>query len=254
MLCKERVLPFRFFNRKQYMMRYIICILLLFSSLYAKTQTTHQSTYWTRVYARIKLNDTYSWQFEADNRRFFNANQQLQFIAHTHLHRKIGKNTEGALGFTFSDTWQGNLPVPELRPFQEFYFFTKLNDKWRFSQRLRMEQRWFHNYAKNAAGSEVLTSGYNFKFRFRYMPRLEYRASEKWVLKLNDEIMYHADDFDQNRLYSGVEYKFSKDLSLELGYLKAYQKRANNKGYYDRDNLRVTMYKDFTIKKEAAKQ
>ena len=57
--------------------------------------------------------------------------------------------------------------------------------------------------------------------------------------------MYHQDDFDQNRIYGAVEYKFKKDLSLEMGSLKLHQKRANNKGYYDRDNLRVTLYKDF---------
>jgi Protein of unknown function (DUF2490) len=205
-------------------------------------QTTHQSIYWTRLYVRVKIDSLYSWQTEADNRRFFNENQQLQFIAHTHVHRKLSKNTEGSLGFTFSEVWQGNLPVSELRPFQEFYIFQPLNSRLRLSHRIRTEQRWFHNY-KN----ESLTEGYNFKFRFRYMLKLDYKVGKKWVLKANDELMYHHDDFDQNRIYGGVEYRFLKDLSLEIGYLKAYQKRANNKGYYDRDNLRVTIYKDFSL-------
>jgi hypothetical protein len=227
-------------------MRLLIYIALFINILQSKAQTIHQSTYWTRIYLRAKLSEKYSLQLEADNRRFFSENQQLQFISHVHIHRKLGKNTEGSLGFTFSDVWQGNLPVPEFRPFQEFYFFTKINEKWRFSQRLRTEQRWFHNYS-----GENLISGYNFKLRLRYMPRLEYRASNKWVFKLNDELFYHHDDFDQNRVYGGIEYKILKDLSLEMGYLKAYQKRANNKGYYDRDNLRVTVYKDFEIKKSS---
>jgi Protein of unknown function (DUF2490) len=219
---------------------YICCIPVLFFLSKTYTQTTHQSSYWTRFYIRVKLNDKWSWQTEADNRRFFGENQQLQFIAHTHVHRKLGKNTEGALGFTYSDVWQGDLPVPELRPFQEFYIFNKIKEKWRIVHRFRTEQRWFHNFS-----GENLTSGYNFKFRFRYMLRLEYKVSEKWLLKANDELMYHHDDFDQNRYYGGVEYRFLKDLSLEMGYLKVYQKRANNKGYFDRDNLRVTVYKDF---------
>jgi hypothetical protein len=208
-----------------------------------QAQVIHQSTYWTRLYIRVKLNDKWSWQNEADNRRFFGENQQLQFIAHTHIHRKLSKNTEGSLGFTYSAVWQGNLPVPELRPFQEFYVYTDLNNKWRFSQRFRTEQRWFHNYI-----GETLTSGYNFKFRFRYQPRLEYRISEKWIAKANFELFYHHDDFDQYRYYGAIEYKFLKDLSLEMGYLKVYQKRASNNGYFDRDNLRVTVYKDFVLK------
>jgi Protein of unknown function (DUF2490) len=229
------------------MKKYLYTV-LIFNVLSLKSQTVNQQTYWTRFYGRVKLSDKWSWQTEVENRRFFGENQQLQFIAHTHLHRKLSKNTEGSLGFTYSDVWQGNLPVPELRPFQEFFLFTKINDKWRFSQRFRTEQRWFHNYS-----GESLTSGYNFKFRFRYMPRLEYRFSDKWILKSNVELMYHLDDFDQWRAYGGVEYKFKKDLSLEIGYLKLLQKRANNKGYFDRDNVRITVYKDFDLSKKEVK-
>lgn len=228
----------------------LLSVVLIFNILTVKSQTIHQQTYWTRFYTRVKLNDKWSWQTEVDNRRFFGENQQLQFIAHTHVHRKFSKNTEGSVGFTYSAVWQGNLPVPELRPFQEFYIFQPLTHRLRLSHRIRTEQRWFHNYSV-----ENLTSGYNFKFRFRYMPRLEYKLGEKWNLKLNDEIMFHHDDFDQNRIYGSVEYKFKKDLSLEIGYLKIYQKRANNKGYFDRDNLRLTLYKDFDVsKKEETKQ
>jgi hypothetical protein len=230
------------------MKKYFLYTVLIFNVLNLKSQTVNQQTYWTRFYVRVKLSDKWSWQTEADNRRFFGENHQLQFIAHTHVHRKLSKNTEGSLGFTYSDVWQGNLPVPELRPFQEFYLFTKINDKWRFSQRFRTEQRWFHNYS-----GENLTSGYNFKFRFRYMPRLEYRLTDKWILKSNAELMYHHDDFDQWRAYGGVEYKIKKDLSLEIGYLKLLLKRANKQGYFDRDNLRITVYKDFDLSKKEVK-
>ena len=226
------------------MKNFTLFIVLIFNTLCLKSQTVHQKAYWTRLYVRVKLNDKWSWQTEADNRRFFGENQQLQFIVHTHIHRKFSQSTEGSIGFTFSEVWQGNLPVPELRPFQEFYIFQPLNSGLRLSHRIRTEQRWFHNY-KN----EALTEGYNFKFRFRYMMRLEYKLSEKWALKINDELMYHPDDFDQNRIYGAVEYKFRKDLSLEMGYLKVLQKRANNKGYFDRDNLRMTIYKDFNLSK-----
>ena len=226
------------------MKNFTLFIVLIFNTLSLKSQTVHQKAYWTRLYVRVKLNDKWSWQTEADNRRFFGENQQLQFIAHTHVHRKFSKNTEGSLGFTFSEVWQGNLPVPELRPFQEFYIFQPLSTRLRLSHRIRTEQRWFHNY-KN----EALAEGYNFKFRFRYRPQLDFKLSEKWALKVNDELMYHHDDFDQNRIYGAVEYKFRKDLSLEMGFMKLLQKRANNKGYFDRDNLRVTLYKDFDLSK-----
>jgi hypothetical protein len=227
---------------------FCLSIVLIFNTLILKSQTTYQQIYWTRLYVRVKLSDKWSWQTEADNRRLFGENQQVQFIAHTHIHRKLSKNTEGSLGFTYSDVWQGNLPVPELRPFQEFYLFTKINDKWRFSQRIRTEQRWFHNYS-----GEHLTDGYLFKFRFRYMSRLEYRLNEKWLFKVNTEIMYHHDYFDQGRIYGAAEYKFKKDLSLEIGYLKLIQRKLYSSGYFDRDNVRVTLYKDFDLSKKEDK-
>jgi hypothetical protein len=231
------------------MRKTFICIALFYNFLCANAQVTYQQAYWTRLIGKVKINDKWSWQIQADNRRLFgeNTQPQLQFITHANLYRKLTKNTEGALGFTFSEVWQGNLPVLELRPFQEFYFYQKLTNKWLLSHRLRTEQRWFHNYGKDAFGVETLTSGYNFKFRFRYMSRLEYKWNEKWTLKTNAELMYHQDDFDQYRYYGGVEYKILKDLSIEMGYLKVYQKRANNKGYYDRDNLRMTLSKDFVV-------
>ncbi len=221
-------------------MRFFIYITLFFNILQSKAQTIHQSTYWTRLYLRAKLSEKYSLQFEADNRRFFNADQQLQFIAHVHLHRKLGKNREGSLGFTFSDAWQGNLQVPEFRPFQEFYIFQPFNARFRLTHRIRTEQRWFRNYAY-----DHLVYGYNVKLRLRYLLRFDYKLSEKWILKANDELMYHHTGFDQNRIYGAIEYKFLKDLSLELGYLKLKQKRIGKDGYFIRDNMRVTVYKDF---------
>ncbi len=230
------------------MRQLFISLSLIVNCLYVNAQVIYQQSYWTRLYVRVKLNDKWSWQIQGDNRQFFGENKQLQFIAHTHIHRKFSKNTEGSLGLTYSEVWQGILAVPEWRPFQEFYLYQKLTDKARLTHRFRTEQRWFHNYAKDVFGTEILTSGYNFKFRFRYMLRFDYKLTDKWLLKLSDEVMYHTDDFDQNRLYGGFEYKFKKDLSFELGYMKLYQKRSGGKGFYDRDNARLTIYKDFVLK------
>ena len=83
------------------MKNFTLFIVLIFNTLSLKSQTVHQKAYWTRLYVRVKLNDKWSWQTEADNRRFFGENQQLQFIAHTHVHRKFSKNTRGLLALLF---------------------------------------------------------------------------------------------------------------------------------------------------------
>ena len=229
------------------MKNFTLFIVLIFNTLSLKSQTVHQKTYWTRLYVRVKLNDKWSWQTEAENRRFLGKNQALQFIAQTHIHRKLSNHafarnvtTEGALGFTYSAVWKNGLVVPEWRIFQELSAFQHLSQQLRLSHRLRIEERWFHNASKTE-----LTEGYYFKQRFRYRAQLDWQFSEKWVLKINDELMYNYNNFDQNQTYAGIEYKFRKDCSIELGYLKMLQKRSNNAGYLSRDNVRLTIFKDF---------
>ena len=219
------------------MKRILFLLLLALSFLTAKAQTTHQTGYWTRLFIRVKLDDKWSLQAEADNRRLTEPDRPLQFISHIHLHRKFGKTFETAVGLTFSTVWQGSLAVPEWRPFEEFYVFQPLGKGFRLSHRLRTEQRWTHNFSNGE-----LTDGFNFRWRFRYRPQLDWRISEKWALKLNDELMFHDDGFDQNRLFIGAERKLPHGFSIELGYLKLIQKRTV--GYFDRDNLRLTVYKD----------
>ena len=220
-------------------MRNIEVVALLFLALNLTAQTTHQKGYWTRLYAKVKLDSNWTWQIEADERRFIVPDKQLQFIAHTHLHRKISKNTEGSLGLSFSSVPQGLIDVKEYRLFQEFYVYQKLTSKLRLAHRLRTEQRWFENVEKGE-----IVSGFNFKFRYRYRPQLELKMNKKWSFKTNAELMVYYNAYDQFRFFIGGEYRFNPLLSMEMGYLKVNQKRSAG-GFYDRDNLRTTFYFNF---------
>jgi Protein of unknown function (DUF2490) len=213
----------------------LFCFLLILFPKALSAQTTHQQTYWTRLFLRCRASEKWSVQFEADNRRVINPDKPLQFISHLHVHRRLGERFEASLGFTFSAVWQNGRVLPEYRPFQEFYVFHRPAGAWRFSHRLRTEQRWL-----GLAGG----TGFRFRWRFRYMPRVDCQLSKKWLLRANTELFYHHDDFDQGRLYGGAQCRVSKHVSLELGYLKLIQKRASD-AYFDRDNLRFTGYFDF---------
>ena len=218
-----------------------LCDILIFSclSLNVKAQTLHQQAYWTRAFAKIKLDSNWTLQAEADERRLILPDKQLQFIAHLHLHRKLSQNTEGSFGATFSAVRQGLIDVKENRLFQEYFYYQKLSPKWRLSHRLRTEERWFENVEKGA-----IIDGFNFKFRWRYRPQLDFKINKKWSLKTNAEIMYHVDKYDQFRFYVGNEYRFSSFFSMEMGYLKVNQARSSG-GFTDRDNLRTTIYFNF---------
>jgi hypothetical protein len=217
-------------------MKNLLLLFYLSLTVNLTAQTTYQQGYWTRAFAKVKLDSNWTWQFEADERRLILPDKQLQFIAHTHLHRKIGLYTEGSLGATFSSVRQGLMGVNEYRFFQEVYFFQKLTPKLRLEHRLRTEQRWFENVEKGA-----IVDGFNFKFRLRYRPQLVYKMNKKWSFKTNAELMYHQDSYDQFRFFMAGEYRFSPLFSIEMGYLKVNQQRTSG-GYFDRDNLRTTFY------------
>ena len=215
-----------------------LCKTLIFSclSLNIKSQTIHQQAYWTRVFAKIKLDSNWTLQAEADERRLILPDKQLQFIAHLHLHRKLSQNTEGSFGATFSAVRQGLIDVKENRLFQEYFYYQKISPKLRLSHRLRTEERWFENVEKGA-----IIDGFNFKFRWRYRPQLDFKINKKWSLKTNAEIMYHVDKYDQFRFFLAGEYRFNPHISLETGYLKVNQARSSG-GFTDRDILRTTLY------------
>ena len=217
-------------------MKNLLSLFGLFLTVNLTAQTTHQQAYWIRFFAKVKIDSNWTWLTEADERRLILPDKQLQFIAHTHVHRKFGQNTEGSLGATFSSVRQGLIDVNEYRLFQEFYVYQKLTPKLRLSHRFRPEQRWFENVEKGE-----IVAGFNFKFRLRYRPQLDYKLNKKWSFKTNVEIMYHQDKYDQFRFFIGTEYRFSPVFSMEMGYLKVHQQRFTS-GFYDRDNLRTTFY------------
>jgi hypothetical protein len=47
--------------------------------------------------------------------------------------------------------------------------------------------------------------------------------------------------FDQNRIYLGIERGFYKGLSVELGYLHWYQQRPSVNQFFERNIIRLTV-------------
>lgn len=228
-------------------------LLLLFSLvLSAQKNVTNQSLYWLRYYNQLTLNSKLVLHNEIEDRRFFENNRQHHLIIHSRLHYKFLPNTDAALGFTYSlqspqePNATTNLVIPEKRIVQEFNLNNPLSKRLIFQQRLRLEERFFH---KN--NGKELYEGYDFNFRFRYRLQVSYlisktEAKNTTTLKISDELMVNAgktivyNQFDQNRIYIGIEKGLGKGVSAELGYMHWYQQRASGKQFFDRDIIRFT--------------
>lgn len=222
----------------------------------AQKNVTRQNLFWMRGMVQSNLNKKLFLINEIDNRRFYEGNTQHHTIQHNHLHFRIKPNVDVAVGQTFS--WQNpqfpdakiKLTVPEIRPFQELNAVQRINKRIVFSTRVRIDER----FIRKNDGSQLL-EGYNFNMRYRL--RLQYQfylwKKQNASFRLSDELMVNSGKnvnfFDQNRLYIAYEHSFTNKFSAELGYLRWYQQRTLFDTYYQRDIVRLTLFKKINFTK-----
>lgn len=246
------------------MARSIFIILLSFTGfgVFAQRTVVHQSLYWLRYNNQLIFNEKMYWNNDFEERRFFKNNRQHHFIFHSRLHYKISKAIDLGAGFTYSlqspqePDAANRLVVPELRPGQQVTFLGKISPRLSLDQRLRIDER----FIRRNNGRELL-DGYDFNFRFRYRLQASFRINKKenkntaTTLRVSDEIMFNAgknivyNQFDQNRVYLGLEQGLMPNISLELGYLKWFQRRPKPaEEYFDRDIVRLAIHHKIKLK------
>ena len=237
-------------------------LFLTCSFLYAQNEknVNQQSLLWTRYYNQIKINTKWSLHSEFDNRLFINTIKENLFMVRVNGRYKINKNTEIGSGFSyFSVSTQdpeinSNFNIPEYRGQQDITWKKELGNS-TLNQRFQIEERFFHN-----ANKQSLLPGTTYNWRFRYRFQADFNCWKKndQYLKtiVYDEIMINAgrniikNTFDQNRIYAAIQYGINKNVALELGYLKSFQKRASGVDYFDRDIIRFTFFHKINLKKK----
>lgn len=234
----------------------LVIILFIPFVVFSQTNVTRQNLFWMRAMVQSNLNKKLFLINEIDNRRFYEGNTQHHTIQHNHLHFRINPNVDIAIGQTFS--WQNpqfpdaavKLTVPEIRPFQEMNAVQRINKKIVFSTRVRIDER----FIRKNDGSQLL-EGYNFNMRYRLRLQYQYFLWKKQNanLKISNELMVNSGKnvnfFDQNRIYIAYEHSFTNKFSAELGYLRWYQQRAQFDTYFQRDIVRLTLFKKINFTK-----
>jgi Protein of unknown function (DUF2490) len=222
------------------MKSFFLVIFLIINGLHIKAQTIYQQAYWFRVNARVRFDDKWSVQAETDYRRFTNPDRLWQNYSQVRLHYRFHQNWETVAGLGYALVWQGDLAVPEWRPYLDFQYFHPLKNDWQLAVRMRVEERFIHNFFKTE-----LTDGFGFRLRPRVRVQLSKKFNSKWTARLSEELLYHTDEgFNQSQTWLTIEHQLKHGISLDLGYMKAFVKR-NPKGYFDRDNLRFSLIKNF---------
>ena len=233
-------------------------------STFGQKTVTNQDLIWYGVFTTVKINEKWYFQNEVQERHFVDPLSQHQLIFRGHIHHLLGKSGwEGSVGMCLflqnpNDPYAAvKLTVPELRPHLEMAYKQKLTGL-TVDHRYRAEARFFHN--TNSARTE-LEDDYNFEnFRFRYriqatVPLFKINEKQLFKVKVSDEILINAGSnivnnlFDQNRLYAGISWDWSPDVTFDVGYLHWFQQRPSGDDYFNRNILRFTLFHKINLEK-----
>lgn len=101
------------------------------------------------------------------------------------------------------------------------------------NHRYRFEQRFIGNRTTDAEG-EYHINGFNFgeRFRYRLAVTIPLVFNKKWFFRAFDEVFITQQKFvptglNQNRIYTGFGFKFTKRGNVQLGFMQQLIKNAD---------------------------
>ena len=56
--------------------------------------------------------------------------------------------------------------------------------------------------------------------------------------------------FDQNRIYTAIQYKINASCAFEVGYMNWFQQQKSGTDFYNRDILRLSIFHTIDLKKD----
>lgn len=166
---------------------------------------------------------------------FFGEGQirSLKFYNHFHYHEykgginyKIYKSLQFTIGFGNYQTYKegGNFELPknnnELRLWPQIILYQDIGN-FKIEQRYRTELRWTNN-------------GYRNRFRYRaalsYSFGKEINGYKRFQTSISNELFFTNNEpyFERNRIQLTLNYKPSKNISIQTGYLHQFDYKIND--------------------------
>jgi opacity protein-like surface antigen len=209
---------------------------------------------WLQTFNTISLNKKWSLHLEYQWRRTEGLKNWQQSLLRIGTNYKLNDNVTAHLGYGWIETFSyGDYPIanngtfPEHRIYEQISFRQPVN-KFLFTHRFRIEQRWLGRVKAGTAGNREIEDWF-FLHRFRYQFRTQYplwaKGDKQAYAAAADELFIGAGKnlgtniFDQNRLFLLAGYRFNKRFALEAGYLNQtlqQGRRINNSTIIQRNN------------------
>ncbi|TDH29220.1 DUF2490 domain-containing protein [Segetibacter sp. 3557_3] len=201
-------------------------LLAFFISIQVNGQTPGLGT-WNVINGKFTFNNKWSTFFEAQAR-----SQKFYYDFHYHEYKGgIGYNFRKqlsvvvAMGQYVTYSPDANFKTVQTSEFRTWQQFTVTNDidRVKLEHRYRVEQRFFSSGFRN-----------RFRYRVNAILPLNKREVETNTVYLNsfNEIFLNnrKPHFERNRFFLGVGYQFSELFTLQSGYLRQYDYRADGAG------------------------
>jgi len=234
----------------------VVPVLFFFFTVFGQNDRVndHNNINWIQTFNTFSLNKKWSLHFEYQWRRTEGLKYWQQSLLRIGANYKLNENITAHLGYGWIETFSyGDHPIanngtfPEHRIYEQISFRQPVN-KWTFSHRFRIEQRWLGRVKAGIAGDREI-EGWNFLHRFRYQFRMQLpvwsKENKQLYAAAADEIFIGAGKnlgtniFDQNRIFLLLGYKLNKSFSIESGYFNQtlqQGRRINNQTIIQRNN------------------
>lgn len=243
-------------------------IVLFSASLFSGIQSFGQGTpdkhvhsrqqLWTGYFNQIRFSNKWGMWLDVHYRMTDHfVDRPFQFLFRPAVTYFIKDNLRINAGYAFVSHFPAegkNTTRLEHRAWQQIWWNQKYPHMSTL-QWLRLEQR-FNEKVVN----DVKEEGYNYAFRVRYnfsffiplkgnelSPKTPFVAvANELFLNFGEKVVYNT--FDQNRLFVGLGYQFTKHLNAQLGYMNVFQQEASGNNYYSTDAIRLFVFHNLDLR------
>lgn len=207
---------------KQFLSTFFVAFISLqnLTSVHASEEDTRL---WQALIAEGNITDNVRWYAEAQARWKNDLQTFDQGFLRPALNIALTKKASIWLGYLYADIKTANGHSYEDRWWQQFQYVSKYND-FTWLSRSRLEQRHLDDGDKT---SHRFRQQARISWPINHRNDLSYLVWDEALWNLNDSKWAGDSGFNQNRLFTGVMWKYTNASRLEIGYLNQYVNGSN---------------------------
>ncbi|MBC5835980.1 DUF2490 domain-containing protein [Flavobacterium sp. F372] len=206
--------------------------ILLPNSSSAQTKTSNNDV-WFHYVGKNMLTKKLSFTLEATMRYANGVSEKQQYFVRPSFDYQFTKKFNGSIGYSHYNTYVYGSPALNKKDIPEDHVwiqgtFVHTKGKFKFTHRLRDENRFVGIAVKN--GTDYSIDRYEYRNRLRYMFLMNYTLTKKEdKVKLfgivGNEAFFNLGSnagktfFNQNRIIGGIGYNIDKNQQIQLSYI-----------------------------------